>query len=439
VRTIAVVVLALFLAVLFVPVAGAWTWPVSGPVLMPFTFDAAHPYAGGQHRGVDIGAATGTTVVAPAAGEVTFAGTVPTSGKSVSILTADALSVTLTHLGSLGVSKGALVAEGAPVGTVGPSGTPELDVPYVYLGVRVAANDQGYLDPLGFLPSLAPPPAPPAPAATPAPVPPPPVAAPAPVPTPVPAPAPPVVEPTPPPVLAPAPAPPVSVDPAVPTPTPAPQAAPQPEPPAAPAPEPPLVLVDPNLRPIAAAPEVDPTPQLDVPVSTLEPSPSSPLRRPPLLFGRQPVVGLQGDPPSRRHAWKPTRIDPAERPRLDAPLLAPAAPVASSHPAARPFPRTLAAAAFAALAALLLAARMILNPALSSEGVRTAREDPRRTGVAVWQRPAPHRPRGRLRRAGGRVRALPPAQGQRRADGQWHGRARDTGDGRRRPAGRVPA
>jgi len=160
VRAIVVVVFAS--ALVGVPAAGAWTWPVAGPVLAPFTFDPAHPYAGGQHRGVDIGAPTGTTVVAPAAGQVTFAGTVPASGKSVSILTADAFSVTLTHLGTVEVAKGAVVAEGAPVGTVGPSGTPELDVPYVHLGVRVDANDEGYLDPLGFLPPLAPPP-PPAP------------------------------------------------------------------------------------------------------------------------------------------------------------------------------------------------------------------------------------------------------------------------------------
>src|SRR5581483_5196052 len=51
----------------------------------------------------------------------------------------------------------ASVGEGAAVGTVGPSGTPELDVPYVYMGVRVTANAQGYLDPLSFLPVLAPP------------------------------------------------------------------------------------------------------------------------------------------------------------------------------------------------------------------------------------------------------------------------------------------
>ena len=77
---------------------------MQGPVLQPFAYDEAHPYASGQHRGVDIGAgAAGETVVAPAAGTVSFAGTVPTNGKSVTIETADGYSVTLTHLGSIGV------------------------------------------------------------------------------------------------------------------------------------------------------------------------------------------------------------------------------------------------------------------------------------------------------------------------------------------------
>ena len=43
-----------------VSAARAWTWPVDGPVLRPFSFDHAHPYAGGQHRGVDLGAPGGT-------------------------------------------------------------------------------------------------------------------------------------------------------------------------------------------------------------------------------------------------------------------------------------------------------------------------------------------------------------------------------------------
>lgn len=148
------------LALLWAPAAYAWSWPVQGPVLQPFSFDPAHPYAAGQHRGIDIGAATGAAVVAPAPGTVTFAGSVPTSGTSLTILTADGYSVTLTHLGTLAVSRGTTVAEGATVGTVGPSGTPELDVPYLQLGIRVASDPNGYLDPLTLLPAPAPSPPP---------------------------------------------------------------------------------------------------------------------------------------------------------------------------------------------------------------------------------------------------------------------------------------
>ena len=36
----------------------AWTWPAAGPVLRPFTL-GDDPYAGGQHRGVDIAGANG--------------------------------------------------------------------------------------------------------------------------------------------------------------------------------------------------------------------------------------------------------------------------------------------------------------------------------------------------------------------------------------------
>jgi murein DD-endopeptidase MepM/ murein hydrolase activator NlpD len=139
---------------IFVPGASAWTWPVRGPVLETFSFDPAHPYAAGQHRGIAIGADGGTPVLAPASGVVSFAGTVPTNGLTVTIQTADGLAVSLTHLGSVGVDRSARIAEGAAVGTVGPSGTAEFPVPYVHLGIRTASNDQGYLDPLGFLPAL---------------------------------------------------------------------------------------------------------------------------------------------------------------------------------------------------------------------------------------------------------------------------------------------
>lgn len=129
---------------------------MQGPVLQPFSYDEAHAYAAGQHRGIDIGAdAAGGTVVAPAAGTVTFAGTVPTNGQSITISTADGYSVTLTHLGSILVAKGASVAEQDPVGTIGPSGTPEESSPYVHLGIRVTNDPTGYVDPLGLLPPAA--------------------------------------------------------------------------------------------------------------------------------------------------------------------------------------------------------------------------------------------------------------------------------------------
>ena len=150
---------------LWVPVVSAWSWPVHGPVLQPFSYDETHPYDAGQHRGIDIGAsATGEQVIAPASGTVSFAGSVPTSGESLTIETADGYSVTLTHLGSIGVATGAAVSEGEVVAAVGPSGTPEQSVPYVHLGIRLTSDPLGYLDPLGLLPAPAPPQPTPAPA-----------------------------------------------------------------------------------------------------------------------------------------------------------------------------------------------------------------------------------------------------------------------------------
>src|SRR5215211_595910 len=144
--------------------ASAWSWPAGGAVVRPFVF-GPDPYAAGQHRGIDVAALPGDLVVAPASGVVSFAGTLPTHGVAATIRTADGWSVTLLHLGSVSVSAGDSVAEGAVVAAIGASGVPEVAGPYVHLGIRSTSDEQGYVDPLGLLPPrvqpepAAPPPA----------------------------------------------------------------------------------------------------------------------------------------------------------------------------------------------------------------------------------------------------------------------------------------
>jgi hypothetical protein len=140
-RSLAVLVAA---ALVQAPAAAGWSWPVDGPVLRSFAL-GNDPYAAGQHRGIDIGAAPGTTVRAAAAGSVSFVGTVPAGGRAVTVRTAGGLSVTYLELGTTRVERGSEIAEGDAIGTIGPAS-------HVHLGVRVTADEHGYLDPLQFLP-----------------------------------------------------------------------------------------------------------------------------------------------------------------------------------------------------------------------------------------------------------------------------------------------
>lgn len=184
---------AIVCALVLTPASLAWAWPADGPVLREFAL-GDDQYAGGQHRGVDIGLGDASIVAAPVSGEVTFAGQVPTHGLTITISTGDGHKASLTHLGPLHVKRGAHVQEGQGIADAGPSGEPEHSEPYVHLGVRVGDGDT-YVDPLSLLPPRGaptnPPPAPvapPAPAPQPAPAPVSPPAAEAPPPAPSPAP-----------------------------------------------------------------------------------------------------------------------------------------------------------------------------------------------------------------------------------------------------------
>jgi murein DD-endopeptidase MepM/ murein hydrolase activator NlpD len=107
----AVLVVAVTLALAAAPGALAWSWPASGDVLAPFVV-APSDYEAGQHRGIDVGGAAGEPALAPAAGTVRFAGTLPRHGRTLTIETTDGYTVTLLHLGSLSVASGADVSEG---------------------------------------------------------------------------------------------------------------------------------------------------------------------------------------------------------------------------------------------------------------------------------------------------------------------------------------
>ena len=124
--------------------AGGWTWPVVGPVIQ--TFDPPDTPYGSGHRGIDIAASVGTTVVAPADGTVTFAG--PVGGYL--FLTIDhggGLSSTYSWLSEKLVRKGDRVLQGQPVASTG-RGHPGAPIPHLHLGVKL---DGAYVDPLSYL------------------------------------------------------------------------------------------------------------------------------------------------------------------------------------------------------------------------------------------------------------------------------------------------
>src|SRR3954449_1039695 len=128
----------LFLALLLpaAPGAGAadWTWPVRGPVLTEFR-NGDDPYAAGQHRGVDIGAAVGTPVVAASGGTVVFAGVVGSSGLVVSERTSDGrYELSYLHLSGVSVRRGDTIGRGDRVGAVGTSGTRSVEQPHLHFG-----------------------------------------------------------------------------------------------------------------------------------------------------------------------------------------------------------------------------------------------------------------------------------------------------------------
>lgn len=106
------------------------------------------PYAGRikMHEGLDIGAPTGTLIVAPADGVITFSGAKPGFGNFVQIDHGYGVETIFGHASTLSVKKGQKVSRGDRIATVGNTGYST--GPHVHYEVRVNGTP---VDPLYYV------------------------------------------------------------------------------------------------------------------------------------------------------------------------------------------------------------------------------------------------------------------------------------------------
>lgn len=120
---------------------GIFHWPLAGKVIKRFD-------ANSTHRGIDIEATPGETVVATRTGKVIYAGEEPTRyGKLVVLEHAGQWYSAYAHLSSIAVSKGETVKSGEMVGQAGSTG--EATTPQLHFELRQANRP---IDPLTKLP-----------------------------------------------------------------------------------------------------------------------------------------------------------------------------------------------------------------------------------------------------------------------------------------------
>lgn len=116
-------------------------WPAQGVLTSKFG-----PRWGRQHNGIDIGANTGTTIIAAASGTVVAAGPAAGFGNRVIINHGDGFVTLYAHMNVINTSQGASVSAGTPIGTVGCTGI--CTGPHLHFETRV--NGVAY-NPLNYL------------------------------------------------------------------------------------------------------------------------------------------------------------------------------------------------------------------------------------------------------------------------------------------------
>lgn len=126
---------------------GLVAWPVHGTITSPFGW-RQNPFGGGPefHQGLDIAAATGTTVTAAASGTVISAGWYGGYGNYILIDHGGGMSTGYGHLSQIFVSNGQTVQKGQAIGAVGSTGAST--GPHLHFEVRMHGKP---VDPAAYL------------------------------------------------------------------------------------------------------------------------------------------------------------------------------------------------------------------------------------------------------------------------------------------------
>ena len=123
--------------------ASGFRWPVEGEVIAEFG-----PSARGVHNdGINIAAASGTTVTAAAKGRVAFVGgNIKSFGKLILVKHDGGIITAYAHLDAIAVKEGDIVAAGQAIGAVGMTG--RVDTPQLHFEIRKSRQP---LDPRRFM------------------------------------------------------------------------------------------------------------------------------------------------------------------------------------------------------------------------------------------------------------------------------------------------
>lgn len=124
-----------------------WPCPSSGRITSSFG-DRESPTEGAStnHKGIDIGASSGSSVVAAASGTVVISTYSASAGNYVMISHGAGVYTVYMHMSSIAVSSGEEVSAGQSIGTVGSTGYST--GPHLHFGIRVNGS---YVNPLSYV------------------------------------------------------------------------------------------------------------------------------------------------------------------------------------------------------------------------------------------------------------------------------------------------